>query len=85
MVPRVSLTPDEKAQNWVLSISASDRAGLLYSVARILAEHGLDVQLAKVSTLGERVEDSFLVQGEHLSNSAKQLQIEKQLIQMLQE
>ena len=85
MVPLVSLTPDEKAQNWVLSISASDRAGLLYSVARILAEHGLDVQLAKVSTLGERVEDSFLVQGEHLSNSAKQLQIEKQLIQMLQE
>ena len=85
MVPRVSLTPDEKAQSWLLSISASDRAGLLYSVARILAEHGLSVQLAKVTTLGERVEDSFLVQGDSLNNNAKQLHIETQLVQMLEE
>jgi len=85
MVPRVTLTPDEKAQSWLLNISASDRAGLLYSVARILAAHGLSLQLAKVSTLGERVEDSFLVQGASLNNNAKQLQIETQLVQMLEE
>lgn len=85
MVPRVSLTPDEKAQNYLLNISASDRAGLLYSVARILAAHGLSLQLAKVSTLGERVEDSFLVQGSSLHNNTKQLQIETELVQMLQE
>lgn len=85
MVPRVTLTPDEKAQSWLLNISASDRAGLLYSVARILGEHGLSVQLAKVTTLGERVEDSFLVQGASLNNNAKQLQIETQLVQMLEE
>ncbi len=85
MVPRVTLTPDEKAQSWLLNISASDRAGLLYSVARILAAHGLSVELAKVSTLGERVEDSFLVQGASLANNAKQLQIETELVQMLQE
>ena len=85
MVPRVTLTPDDKAQNWLLNISASDRAGLLYSVARILAAHGLSVQLAKVSTLGERVEDSFLVQGPRLNSNAQQLLIETQLVQMLQE
>ena len=85
MVPRVSLTPDDKAQCWLLDISASDRAGLLYSVARILATHGLSVQLAKVSTLGERVEDSFLVSGGSLNSNSKQLQIETQLVQMLQE
>ncbi|MBD7958983.1 [protein-PII] uridylyltransferase [Comamonas avium] len=85
MVPRVTLTPDEKAQSWLLNISASDRAGLLYSVARILGAHGLSVQLAKVTTLGERVEDSFLVQGASLNNNAKQLQIETQLVQMLEE
>lgn len=85
MVPRVSLTPDDKAQSWLLDISASDRAGLLYSVARILAAHGLSLQLAKVSTLGERVEDSFLVQGDSLNHNAKQLQIETELVQMLQE
>ena len=85
MVPRVTLTPDEKAQSWLLTISASDRAGLLYSVARILASHGLSVELAKVSTLGERVEDSFLVRGPSLNHSAKQLEIETQLVQMLRE
>ena len=85
MVPRVLLTPDEKAQNWLLHISASDRAGLLYSVARLLSEHELNVQLAKVTTLGERVEDSFLVSGNSLNSNAKQLQIETQLVQLLQE
>jgi [protein-PII] uridylyltransferase len=63
ITPRVTLRPDEKAQRWLLGISASDRTGLLYLVARVLARHQLSVQLAKVSTLGERVEDTFLVQG----------------------
>ena len=55
--------PDEKAQRWLLSISASDRVGLLYSIARVLARHQINLQLAKVTTLGERVEDTFLVDG----------------------
>ena len=83
IAPRVALRPDEKAQRWLLSISASDRAGLLYLVARILAQHHLSVQLAKVSTLGERVEDSFLIQGPELQNNARQIQIETELLQAL--
>ena len=63
IAPRVQLAPDEKAQRWLLSISASDRVGLLYSVARVLARHHINLQLAKVSTLGERVEDTFLIDG----------------------
>ncbi len=83
VAPRVSLRPDEKAQRWVLTISATDRTGLLYLVARILARHQLSVQLAKVSTLGERVEDSFLIQGPELQSSARQIQIETELLQAL--
>ena len=75
--------PDEKAQHWLLSISATDRAGLLYTVARILAQHHLSVQLAKVSTLGERVEDSFLIEGAELQNNQRQLLIETELLQAL--
>jgi [protein-PII] uridylyltransferase len=85
IAPRVSLQPDEKAQRWLLGISASDRAGLLYLVARILAQHRLSVQLAKVSTLGERVEDTFLLQGSELQNNARQIQIETELLQALSE
>ena len=83
VAPRVTLRPDEKAQRWLLAISASDRAGLLYLVARILAQHHLNVQLAKVSTLGERVEDTFLVQGPELQNNARQIEIETELLQAL--
>ncbi len=81
--PRVSLLPDEKAQRWLLSISASDRAGLLYSVARVLARHHLNLQLAKISTLGERVEDTFLISGPELQGQRAQAAIETELLEAL--
>ena len=83
VAPRVTLQPDEKAQRWLLAISASDRAGLLYLVARILAQHHLSVQLAKVSTLGERVEDTFLIDGPELQQNWAQIEIETELLQAL--
>ncbi len=84
ITPRVALKPDEKAQNWLLSVSASDRNGLLYSIARVLAEHGIDLQLAKISTLGERVEDIFLISGAELQQSKAQIEIETELLAALQ-
>ena len=83
IAPRVTLRPDEKAQRWLLSISASDRAGLLYLVARVLSRHSLSVQLAKISTLGERVEDTFLLQGAELQSNQQQIRIETELLQAL--
>ncbi|MBN9407692.1 MAG: [protein-PII] uridylyltransferase [Burkholderiales bacterium] len=83
VAPRVHLSPDEKAQRWLLSISASDRAGLLYSVARVLARHQLNLQLAKVSTLGERVEDTFLIHGPELQQNRRQIEIETELLEAI--
>ncbi|MBT3065332.1 [protein-PII] uridylyltransferase [Rhodoferax sp. U11-2br] len=83
ITPRVSLKPDEKAQRWLLNISASDRAGLLYSVALVLARHKVDLNLAKINTLGERVEDTFLIQGAALQHNRNQIQIETELIDTL--
>ncbi|PQA81539.1 [protein-PII] uridylyltransferase [Limnohabitans sp. TS-CS-82] len=84
IAPRVSLQPDERAQKWVLSISASDRVGLLYSVARVLANHKVNLLLAKISTLGERVEDTFLIDGAVLQQNKAQLEIETELLATLQ-
>ena len=84
LTPRVTLKPDEKAQRWLLSISASDQAGLLYKVARVLAKHHINLQLAKVNTLGERVDDVFLVDGAALQNNRAQLDIEKELLGVLE-
>jgi [protein-PII] uridylyltransferase len=83
IAPRVDLRPDEKAQRWLLSISASDRVGLLYSVARVLARHKLNLQLAKVTTLGERVEDTFLIDGPELQQNKAQIAIETELLEAL--
>ncbi|NDY92221.1 [protein-PII] uridylyltransferase [Ideonella livida] len=81
--PRVSLRPDEKAQRWLLSVSASDRSGLLYAVARVFAARGISLQLAKITTLGERVEDTFLVSGPALQQNKLQLQVETELLDVL--
>jgi [protein-PII] uridylyltransferase len=83
IAPRVTLRPDEKAQLWLLNISASDRIGLLYSVARVLAKHQIAVQLAKVATLGERVEDTFLIHGPQLQHNRAQIEIETELLDAL--
>ena len=80
ITPRVSLAPDERAQRWLLTVSASDRSGLLYAVARVLARHQINLQLAKVSTLGERVEDTFLIDGPALQQSKAQLRIESDVL-----
>ena len=83
VAPRVDLRPDEKAQRWLLSVSASDRVGLLYLIARILARHRINLQLAKVTTLGERVEDTFLIDGPELQHNKAQIAIETELLEAL--
>ncbi len=84
ITPRVDLRPDDKAQRWLLSVSASDRTGLLYSIARVLAEHHASVELAKVTTLGERVEDTFLISGPQLQVNKRQIEIETELLKVLE-
>lgn len=82
-MPRVSLKPDEKAQRWLLNITASDQTGLLYKIARVLARHRINLQLAKVNTLGERVDDTFLIDGPELQNNRAQIEIETELLDVL--
>jgi [protein-PII] uridylyltransferase len=80
VTPRVSLAPDERAQRWLLTVSASDRSGLLYAIARVLGRHQVNLQLAKITTLGERVEDTFLVDGPVLRQPKAQLRIESEVL-----
>jgi [protein-PII] uridylyltransferase len=57
--------------------------GLLYSVARVLARHHINLQLAKVATLGERVDDTFLIDGPELQHNRDQIEIETELLAAL--
>jgi [protein-PII] uridylyltransferase len=80
VTPHVSLAPDERAQRWLLSVSASDRTGLLYAIARVLARNHINLQLAKITTLGERVEDTFLVDGPALPDMKTQVRLETEIL-----
>jgi [protein-PII] uridylyltransferase len=80
VTPRVALRPDERAQRWLLTVSANDRSGLLYAIARVLARYQVNLQLAKITTLGERVEDTFLIDGSALQQNKLQLRIESELL-----
>ena len=80
VTPRITLRPDERAQRWLLGVSTSDRSGLLYAIARVLARHHVNLQLAKITTLGERVEDTFLIDGSALQQNKQQLEIESELL-----
>ncbi|HYM47946.1 MAG TPA: [protein-PII] uridylyltransferase, partial [Burkholderiaceae bacterium] len=81
--PSVQLQPDERGSRYLLSVTATDRIGLLYSIARVLAKHQIDVHTAKVLTLGERAEDVFLISGARLGSTKTQLEIESDLLDAL--
>jgi [protein-PII] uridylyltransferase len=83
ITPRVDLRADERGQYYILSVSANDRLGLLYSIARVLAEHRVDVHAARINTLGERVEDIFLLDGRGLSDNRLQIQVETELLRAI--
>ncbi|MGZ9060048.1 MAG: HD domain-containing protein [Burkholderiaceae bacterium] len=83
VVPNVHLEPDEHGPRYLLSVTATDRLGLLYSIARVLAQHRLNVHTAKVLTLGERAEDVFLISGAELSDAKTQLEIEGDLLEAI--
>jgi [protein-PII] uridylyltransferase len=83
ITPTVDLRPDERGQYYLLSIAANDRTGLLYAIASVLARYRINLHTAKVMTLGERVEDVFLVDGAVLNNSRKQIQLETDLLDAL--
>ena len=56
-----SMSIDEIKNVSVLEVSSRDRPGLLARIGRIFVEHGVDLQAAKIQTLGERVEDVFFI------------------------
>jgi [protein-PII] uridylyltransferase len=83
ITPTVDLRPDERGQYHLLSVSANDRNGLLYALATVLSKYQINLHTAKVMTLGERVEDVFVIDGTVLHHTKNQLQFETELLDAL--
>ncbi len=61
---QVSVLAEQKnAIQHTIEIVAGDRPGLLAKIAFIFLQLGIDLHNAKINTLGNRAEDSFLVSG----------------------
>jgi [protein-PII] uridylyltransferase len=83
--PEVHIHADERnVSQRVLSLIAADRPGLLFHVARVLAQHHITLKTARITTMGERVEDTFLISAPGLDKSAPQLKLESDLLEALQ-
>lgn len=81
--PEVSLAPSDSGANYVLSFTAGDRPGLLYDVARTLAQAKVNVSSAKINTLGGRAEDVFVLDCEALAKPGSRLELERALLSAL--
>jgi len=81
--PTVDLRPDERGQHYLLTVAANYRNGLLYTIANVLAKYKVNLHTAKIMTLGERVEDVFLIDGAALANARTQIQLETELLDAL--
>ena len=81
--PEVNIQPDERGTSWVLSIIAGDRPGLLSRIARVLTVYDINLQTAKINTLGARAEDVFLITGAALKDAKTVVRLESDIVEQL--
>jgi [protein-PII] uridylyltransferase len=84
ITPEVDIRADERGSQYLMSVTAADRPGLLFSIARVLGAHGITLHTAKIATLGERIEDVFLISGKELAHTATLVRLEQDLLAVLQ-
>ena len=74
--PVITLNPSRHKPFYDLSISCADRPGLLSTIARVLLAYNVNLQDARISTLGQRVEDVFVIENAKLAEAgfARELQ-----------
>ncbi len=58
---RVNVSPSKKRDASLITIETLDQPNLLSKVANIFLHHGVSIDSARITTLGEKVEDNFTV------------------------
>ena len=69
----IEFSPGTSSNNTVMELVAADRPGLLSTVGQVFIEQGIDIETAKIVTIGEKAEDVFYVcdeSGEALDQQA---------------
>ena len=71
----------------VMEISALDMPGLLSVIANVIAEMDIDITHAKISTLGEKIDDIFYLttpDGQAITDQSMLERLEKKLVASLE-
>jgi [protein-PII] uridylyltransferase len=82
--PEIDIELDEGGNYHILAVVAGDQPGLLSRIAQVLAEFTISVHGARINTLGERAEDTFLITGSVLNNTRSLVHLETTLLKALQ-
>ncbi|MBT8077067.1 MAG: [protein-PII] uridylyltransferase [Gammaproteobacteria bacterium] len=61
----ISFTQDPANRRTIMEIVAADRPGLLSTIGQTFIEAGVDIDTAKILTIGERAEDVFFITDEN--------------------
>jgi [protein-PII] uridylyltransferase len=81
--PQVLIRADDRQKLHILSLVAGDRPGLLSRIARVLNRYAVRIHSAKITTLGERAEDTFTLSGSALSDPKALVALEAELMDTL--
>jgi len=84
--PRVVVDNGASERATVIEVRAADGVGILHAITRALADLGLDVRFARISTLGHEVVDAFYVvdgQGSKLLDADQRSAVEVAVVHAL--
>ncbi len=81
--PTITLVPSRHPPYYELSVSCADRPGLLSTIARLLLKFDINLHDARVSTLGQRAEDTFVIENSQLANAEFSRKLQTQLAAQL--
>lgn len=83
IAPRISIHAEENPGWYVLEIITFNRRYLLANIAEVLSDFDISVRYAKIATLDERVEDSFLIYAPAMEDTKQQLALKKALLEQI--
>ena len=81
--PEIGIARSRRAPFWELSVTCADRPGLLSSIARVLVEQEVNLHDARITTLGSRAEDVFVVAHHQLGEDRFDATLKSALLQTI--
>jgi [protein-PII] uridylyltransferase len=69
LTPEINIRPARRPPLFEMTLTCSDRPGLLSSIAKVLHEREISIHDARITTLGSRVEDTFVIESAALNDA----------------